>query len=256
MRHVFTGAFYPFRAITYLVQRPQFWRYVAIPIVLNVLLAALFYAGVLAAGFAAIDTLIVGFSQIQWVENLLRIVLGIVLFALTGFLFVRFGVILGSPWYARLSEQIEREQLGVAPPAESLTLAGIARDLWRALIFELKKLVLFLVLGGLLLLCNLIPVAGQVIATIGGVLLGALIACLDFFDGPLERRRRSFRAKLHFARVSLPGSLTFGLVCFGLVSIPLINLLAIPLCVIGGTLFFCEHGEGETKEPRTKYREL
>lgn len=243
MTQILAGTLYPVRALGYLFRTPRLWGYVIIPILVNIGLAALFYAGALAAGFAAIDQLIVDTGPVQWVENVLRVLLGIVLFALVGFLLVRFGVLLGSPWYGKLSEQIELDRTGHAPPAYPLTVVGISRDLWRALMFELKKLLLFLVIGGVLLLCNLIPVAGQIIATVGWVLLGALITCLDFFDGPLERRRLRFRAKLRAVRVGLPGSLTFGLVCFGLVSIPFINLLAIPLCVVAGTLFFCEQRE-------------
>jgi CysZ protein len=38
----------------------------------------------------------------------------------------------------------------------------------------------------------------------------------------------------------LPASASFGFVCLALVSVPLINLLAIPVCVAAGTLFFCD----------------
>jgi CysZ protein len=153
---------------------------------------------------------------------------------------VRFGVVLGSPWYSQLSEHLEQQLTGQAPPAEPLTARGITRDLGRALAFEGKKLLLVIVIGVLLLLVNLLPGFGQVVSTIGGFMLGALLACLDFFDGPLERRRLPFRAKLAAVRRSLPASAGFGLVCFALVSIPFVNLLSIPVCVAAGTLFFCE----------------
>jgi CysZ protein len=74
--------------------------------------------------------------------------------------------------------------------------------------------------------------------------VGVLIACLDFFDPALERRQLRFRRKLGVVRRGLPGTAGFGLVCFGLVSIPLINLLAIPLCITAGTLFFIERLRG------------
>jgi CysZ protein len=71
-----------------------------------------------------------------------------------------------------------------------------------------------------------------------------VIACLDFFDPALERRRLAFRRKLGVIRRGLPASAGFGLVCFGLVSVPLVNLLAIPLCITAGTLFFVERLRG------------
>lgn len=249
MHDLLNGATYPFRAIAYLARMPRLWRYVAIPIILNIVIAATLYASLLATGFGAIDRFIADSSFSGVIEGFLRLLLGFTLLLLTGFLLVRFGVVLGSPWYGRLSEELETAQLGHAPPAEPLTALGIGRDLWRALTFELKKLLLFLVVGGLLLLVNFLPVAGQIIDIVGWTLLGAVIACLDFFDSPLERRRLRFREKLGAIRRAMPASLAFGLVSFGLVSIPFVNLLSIPLCVAAGTLFFCDYIQREVPTP-------
>jgi CysZ protein len=70
--------------------------------------------------------------------------------------------------------------------------------------------------------------------------LGVTIACLDFLDPPLERRRLRFRDKLGAIREALPASGGFGLICFGLITIPFLNLFSIPLCITAGTLFFCD----------------
>jgi CysZ protein len=167
---------------------------------------------------------------------LLRLLLVVGLLLLTGFLLMQFGVLLGSPWYGQLSEQLEELRTGQLQVVE----VGIVRDISRALLFELKKLVLAVGVGLLLLLLNLVPGIGTVVATVGGVTLAATIVCLDFLDAPLERRRLRFREKLGIIFRSLPASASFGLVCLGLVSIPLLNLLTIPVCVASGTLFFCD----------------
>jgi CysZ protein len=78
------------------------------------------------------------------------------------------------------------------------------------------------------------------LGTAAGIVIGVTISCLDFFDPPLERRRLSFRAKLGYIRHHLPASAGFGLICLGLVSVPFLNLLAVPVCITAGTLFFCE----------------
>jgi CysZ protein len=158
----------------------------------------------------------------------------------TGFVLVRLGVVLGAPWYSKLSNQLELLQNGQPLPEDSAGLRAALRDLGRALAFELKKLLLVVSIGLALLLFNLIPVAGQTLAVVGGVALGATITCLDFFDYPLERRRLGFRQKLRLIRRSMPASAGFGLACFWLVSIPFVNLLSIPLCAAAGTLFFCD----------------
>ncbi len=233
------GLTYPFRAIAVLHHSSGLWGYVIIPLVLNIVLGILLYAGLLVTGFVAIDELTANLPAA--LEVIARIFLAIVLFVVIGFIMVRFGVVLGSPWYGQLSEHLEKDRTGSAPPAEPLSVRGVARDIWRALMFEVKKLLLVLGVTLLLLLLNLIPAVGALTFVVGGTLLGMTIACLDFLDPPLERRRLKFRVKLGSIRQSLPASAGFGLVCFALVSIPFINLLSIPLCITAGTLFFCDY---------------
>lgn len=241
MRAFIAGAAYPFRALGALSRTPALWGYVVLPIVLNVLVGIALYAALLVGGLRWIDSAVAGLPE--WAAPLgivLQALLVVALLVAIGFVLVRFGVVLGSPFYGRLSERLEAQLTGQEPPSEPLSAAGVARDIGRALAFELKKLLLTLAIGLPLLLLGLIPVAGAAFATAGGIALGATIACLDFFDPALERRRLPFRQKLGMIRRGLPASAGFGLVCLGLVSVPLINLLAIPLCVTAGTLFFTE----------------
>lgn len=166
----------------------------------------------------------------------LRLLLTILLFLVAGLIFLQFGVLLGAPWYGKLSEELEKMRTGQVTVIE----VGIAQDIGRAILYELKKLVLTIAIGLPLLLLNFFPGVGTAIASIGGIALASTIVCLDFLDAAVERRRPRFRQKLGILWRSLPASATFGLVCFGLVSIPLVNLLAVPVCVAAGTLFFCD----------------
>jgi CysZ protein len=154
-------------------------------------------------------------------------------------------VLLGAPWYGQLSEQLEEIRTGQLHTVE----LGIVRDISRALLFELKKLVLVVGVGFPLLLLNLAPGIGTLAASVGGITLAATIVCLDFLDAPLERRRLPFREKLGIVFQSLPASASFSVVCLGLVSVPLFNLLTIPLCVASGTLFFCDRIYPKLPEP-------
>jgi CysZ protein len=234
------GLLYPFRALGLLLRAPRLLGYIVVPILVNVVAGVTLYAGLLFGGLRAIDAWAAALPA--WAAifaALLRALLIVGLLIATGFVLVRFGVVLGAPWYARLSNEIELQRTGQLPPAEAAA-GAFARDLWRAVVFELKKLLLVAVVGLGLLLLNLVPVAGQILATAGGIALGATIACLDFLDYPLERRLLTFRAKLRVIRRHLPLTAGFGLAALGLVSIPVLNLLAIPLCVAAGTLLFCE----------------
>jgi CysZ protein len=235
------GLTYPFRALVMLTDVPRLWKYVLIPIAVNFVVGVTLYAGLLFAGLRAIDAAVAGMPAWAAIFGaLLRALLIVGLLIGTGFVLVRFGVVLGAPWYAQLSNQIELVRNGRQVLPYEAGAWVFVRDLARAVGFEVQKLALVLLVGIGLLLLNLIPVAGTLLATAGGIMLGATVACLDFLDYPLERRLLSFRQKLGLIRRYLPATAGFGLICLGLVSIPFVNLLSIPLCVAAGTLFFCE----------------
>jgi len=235
------GLTYPFRALGVLARTPRLWSYVLVPVLVNLLVGVTIYVGLLFAGFRTIDAIVVGLPT--WavgVGTLLRALLVVVLLLATGFVLVQFGVVLGAPWYTKLSNELEWHQTGQVLPETANGSGGALHDLWLALKYELQKLALVLLVGIGLLLLNLVPVVGQLLSFAGWIALGATVACLDFLGYALERRRLGFGERLGVVRRSMPASAGFGLICLGLVSIPFVNLLSIPLCVTAGTLFFCE----------------
>ncbi|WP_413160610.1 EI24 domain-containing protein [Capilliphycus salinus ALCB114379] len=253
------GFTYPFRALGLFIRTPKLWGYVIVPIIVNIVVGILLYVGLLFPGLNGIEVLVSNLDNRidTWVANLptwlqyldvsavilgwlLRIVLVTALLLVIGFILLQFGVILGSPWYGQLSERLEELRTGKPPVLPPNSLTSIFQDIGRAILFELKKLALQLLIGIPLFLFNFLPVYGSILFTIGGISLAATITCLDFLDAPLERRRLKFREKLKMIRLALPASGSFALVCLGLITIPFVNLLAIPVCVGSGTLFFCD----------------
>jgi len=252
---LFSGAIYPFRALALFKRYPYLWRYLIIPILVNLILGLGIYAELLYLGWTESQVWILDWTI--WVDEaianlppwlyfleivlvglagLVRVLVGLLLLIGTGFLLAQFGVLLGAPWYGKLSEQLEKIKTGDVVNVE----VGLARDVGRALVFELKKLFLLVSVGLPLLIFNFVAGVGTVISTIGGLTLTATLVCLDFLDSPLERRRLKFRQKLAIIYKNLPATAGFGLVCLFLISIPLLNLVTIPLCLAGGTLFFCD----------------
>ncbi len=241
MGGLLSGASYPLRALRVLGRTPGLWPYLVVPVAVNVGVGLLVYAALLFSGLRAVDAFVVGLpSWAAGLGMLLRALLVIGLLLLVGFVLARFGVVLGSPWYSALSARLETLRTGMAPPEGARGLGGALRDVGRSARFEALKLLLVVSVSLLLLALNIVPGLGTLAAGVGWLALGATVACLDFFDAPLERRRLRFRQKLEVVRRSLPASAGFGLVCFVLSGVPLLNLLAIPLCVAAGTLFFCD----------------
>lgn len=244
MRETFAGRFargatYHLRALALLRAHPELRRYLLWPVVVNVLAGGLLYAGMLWGGWLAVDWLVAQLpAWLAFMALVLHLLLIAGLLVLTGILVAKFGVILGSPWYGQLAERIEAMRLG---PDVSLPASGGAiDDIGQAVGYELKKLALTLGLGLPLLAINLVPVAGSIVGTLGGVALGVTILCLDFLDPALGRRRLRFRAKLKTVYRHMPATGGFGLVSLALVGIPLVNLLTVPLSVTAGTLLYCD----------------
>ncbi|AFY40198.1 hypothetical protein Lepto7376_4067 [[Leptolyngbya] sp. PCC 7376] len=252
---IFKGASYPFRAVRMFSRHPHLLQYLAIPMAVNIVVGVLLYTFSLrwawrtaGNGYVWIDTFFNGLISrlpqwLQWLDygaHALAVVLGIIfiaaIFIVIGLILVQFGTLLGAPWYGQLSEQIEKLRTSRVEVIE----IGIVRDLSRAILFELKKLALIITATPFLFGINFVPVAGSIISSIGGTTLTLTLICLDFFDAPLERRRLPFRRKLGIVYRAFPASAGFGFVCLALVSVPLINLITIPICVASGTLFVCD----------------
>lgn len=249
------GATYPLRALILFIRHPKLLGYIIVPIIFNLIIAIALYGGLLFFGLEFISELQVDLStrlsQIiadlpAWLSILnygvsgliflLQFFLTIVLLVATGFILTQFGVLLGAPWYGQLSEKLEKIRTGNVEIIE----VSLAKDLARAILYELKKIVLMITIGIPLSILNLFPGIGTLIVTVGWFTLTTTIIGLDFIDSPLERRRLQFRKKLTIVIRSLPASASFALVCFFLISIPLVNLFTIPLCVASGTLFVCD----------------
>lgn len=249
------GATYPLRAVITFWYNPRLWQYIVVPILLNLAIALFLYGGLLFFGWQILEEVRTTLSL--WLDSaianlpswlhflqyiilalafVLRLLLILGLLLVTGFILTQFGVLLGSPWYGRLSEQLEKIRTGKTEIIE----VGFFSELGRAILYELKKLLLIGGIGLLLFLVNFLPGISTLGTTIGWLVLTATLICLDFFDAPLERRRLRFRSKLGIVFRSLPASASFSLVCLGLISIPLLNLFTIPLCVASGTLFACD----------------
>jgi len=247
---VLIGFTYPLRALRLFQKHKSLRPYVLIPLVINILLGIVLYSSGVWWGLQLVDrgTLrLIDWLEPAWLDTAVQVlepviqgVLILLLFVILGFVLLQFGGILGAPFYGQLSEKIEILRAGKVDTPESMGWGTIFIDIWRALMFEVKKLLLLAFIGLPLLLANFIPGFGTLAATIGGITLASLLVSLDMFDAPLERRRLKFRQKLGIVFRALPASGSFALTCFFLVSIPLMNLLAIPLCVSAGTLFFCD----------------
>lgn len=251
----FLGFLCFFLALKIIAENPPLLLMVITPIILNLIIGAFAYiflllpslqwydsftAYLLAKGDSFLAKLPswLSFSEsiIQLLLLLFRWLIFVAIFVIIGVIILQFGTIIGAPWYGKISERVELFKRGRIEVIE----VGPVREVIRAIGFELKKIILSATALVFLFVINWVPVIGQILSLLGGWLLGVTLVCLDFLDATLERRRWKFRRKLGFIWGNFPTTFPFGFICLVLISIPLLNLIVIPLCITAGTLLVCE----------------
>jgi CysZ protein len=106
---------------------------------------------------------------------------------------------------------------------------GFFRSIWEGV----KLVVLQLVAVGLILILTLLlPPVGVPV----GIFLTICFCGVDFVDVPLSVRRLSFRQKLGWLWQSRALVLGFAVAAYLVLHVPLLNLLALPVGVIGATM--------------------
>lgn len=228
------------RGFGFLVARPKLYVWVVAPVFLAI--GLLWWAWRLAWSWTPwllnawlprpVDP---GFAQNLW--NSFALVGVLWAFATVAIvLLTSFGVV-GAPFYDRLSMAVEHELRPEQPVMgwrEELVAVGwsVFHSLGSGLVWVAAMVLLALV--------ALIPVIGPVVELVGSVAVTSLFVARERLDGPMSRRRFPFARKLRVVRAELPVMFGFGLGAAALLIVPLLNVLALPVAVVGGTLLFLE----------------
>ena len=230
----------PFHAIALLWRQRQLWPLVIVPAAINV---ALFIGGA-ALVLAYADSA----AQLLWVRpeiaGLVSAALAVIWYLMYAALLVLglvtayiatllIGGIVASPFNDVLGERVERIVMGT-------TGSGAERPLWKEALMSIRSSVvvvlLYALLMGPVLLLNVVPVVGSVTATVLGVAVGAFFLALEFADAVLARHGYALRERIRLLRRNWPLAGGFGLSTSMLLWIPFLNVLCIPIAVVGGTL--------------------
>ncbi|GAA3381889.1 EI24 domain-containing protein [Cryptosporangium minutisporangium] len=148
-------------------------------------------------------------------------------------------LIIGDPFYEKISEKIER-RLGAGDYPDLpwyRTLPRNAIDSVRVIGTQLVLVIPVLLLG-------LVPFVGQVLAPLLGLLIGGWLLSVDLTGIPFNRRGIFLRERRRVLRQHRALALGFGLPIAAMALIPFANILVIPAAVAGGTLLTrYVHGE-------------
>lgn len=218
--HFFWGIRFFFIGLRMLLRNPALIALSLIPIALTLLL-------LLALVFGCVW--IVGQIFSGWIPDDYRgfaqAIILVLAFLLSYFLYLPLARVLMAPFAEAISRKTHCISTGEI---------GFRSDVnWiRAIKEGLKIATLHIVVGGFALALNFIPPIGPVI----GIAIAIALCGLDFLDVPLSARGIEFNNKLSIVWRNKSAAFGFGAASYLLLLIPGINLLSLPVGVIGATL--------------------
>lgn len=222
-----------------LIRQPGLRLFVVIPLIINILLFGLLFYFLAEAFTILIATAMGWLPDWQWLQALdwvFWILYGVVILLMLAYGFVIVANLIGSPFYGYLSELTEKHLTG----QEVDTGGGwgqILKDIPRALLREVQKILYYLPRALLLLIIGLIPVVNLVAAVLW-FLFNSWMMALQYVDYPADNHRVSFgdlRRSLGARRLSAFG---FGLPVALAAMVPVLNLFVVPAAVCGATAYW------------------
>jgi CysZ protein len=235
------GFFTPFRSVRILRRNPRLIQYIVIPFLIN----ALVFSGAVYLGLDFFDSTVVEYipQGDAWYWSVLYGFLWVVAVLLTAvlvfFSFTVVGNLLASPFNDLLSERTE-EVLSKAANDEPFSLRRFIQDALQTVLMEAKKMSVFVVVMVLILPLNLLPGIGNSLYTLLAISLTLFFLCFEYLSFVMVRKRLFFSEQKNyiFARKFLMLGFSCGVMT--LLAIPFLQLLCIPLAVIGATRLWCE----------------
>jgi len=208
---------------------------------LPALIAGLLYAAALSTLIAFLPELsraVTWFAD-DWSagwRDVLRVLAGAALLGssvLLGVLtFTAVTLLVGDPFYERISQLVEARYGGVPNEVETVWW----RSLGRSLVDSLRLIGLSILFGIPLLVLGFVPVVGQTVAPVLGGAVGGWLLAVELTGVPFQRRGQRLRDRRRVLRGHRPLAIGFGVAVFLTFLIPLGAILLMPAAVAGGAL--------------------
>lgn len=231
-----SGALYLLRGLR-LVTRKGVKRYVALPLLINILV----FAGAIWWAFGQVEALQAWLTAqlpgwLEWLTWLLWPV-----FVLTAGLVLFFGFavlasFIAAPFNGFLAEAVERELRGREPEGSGRSLAG---EVVAAIGGELRKLLYYLKWALPLLVLTVIP-GLNILAPVAWALFSAWMLAVEYGDYPMGNHGLTFPGQRRLLARRRLLALGFGGATAAALVVPVVNFLIIPVAVAGATALYVE----------------
>ncbi|MEK6698145.1 MAG: sulfate transporter CysZ [Nitrospirota bacterium] len=240
MMNILRGATYVFRGYG-LITRPGLRRFVVAPLLVNMLIfASLLWLGI--DQFGNLTNLLLPSGE-SWWAALGRFALWL-LFAAAALLIIIFTFTLlanlvAAPFNGLLSEKVEEQVTGTRSPRGPGGLRASVAGIIPSLVNELRKLIYFLLWGGLLFLLSLVPVLNALSPFLWIAFTSWMLA-VEYLSYPMENNGLTFNDVRKRVTERRAASLGFGFAVLCAMMIPFVNFLVMPAAVAGATALWAE----------------
>ena len=237
------GFFYPFRAAKFIRNHPVLLKYIIVPFLINfvVLSLAVFW------GLSFFNSVVVHYipQGDAWYWVILSYFLWALAILMTMILvffgFTVTGAIIASPFNDILSEKTEEILTGIINE-EPFVFKIFLKDALQTVMDESKKIFIFVILMLLLLPLNLIP-GGTLPYSILSVLLTVFFLVVEYTGYVFYRKHLTFHDQRRFIFSQKFLMLGFGTGIMGVLAVPFLQFLCIPLGVVGATQLWHDSSE-------------
>lgn len=227
----FTGATIPLRALILILHHPKLLSLSLAPILITILVFALMIylmlTGVWSLAHSSYLAFVGDYSGVAFAVLSLLVISALGFFSVSLLTFLM--SLCASPFNDVLAEKTEIK-IGLTD-APSWTAGRFIRTLW----IDLRKSVVSIFSAVVFGLGMLVPVA-NILFFVGLALLNTF----TFITYPQSRRQQGLIQSLVWIRSNFFLSLGFGIVTLLLFSIPVVDLLILPISVVGGTMLYAE----------------
>jgi CysZ protein len=237
MHDFFVGSRYFFQGFS-LISQPGLRRFVAIPLLINIVLfAGLFF--LLRHFMGEFNAWVSGFlpAWLQWLKAVLWLLFFVGFFGIIIFTFVTLANLVSAPFNSFLAEKVEFYLTGKI--AESRSLLDNIKDIPRIIARQLSIIAYYLPRALLIFILFFIPIV-QAFAAALSFFFHAWIMTLTYLDYPTDNHRISMPDLRTWLQRRRLASLGFGISVLLCSMIPILNFFVIPAAVAGASKFWVE----------------
>ncbi|MFD0889960.1 EI24 domain-containing protein [Streptosporangium algeriense] len=231
------GVGFFFQGLRWVARNPRWWLFGLIPALIVFILYAmgLYWLGTHATDIAEWATPFAS-GWAPGAQTALRALVGLVIFGAGLVLFVvtftAVTLIVGEPFYEKLSEQVELSH-GDLP-------AGPGLPLWKAVLRSIRDSLItlwYVLLFTIpLFFLGFVPVVGQTVVPVLGALVSGFFLTVELSALAMERRGLARKERFAVLRRNKMRALGFGVLIFLIFLIPLASVVAMPAAVAGAAV--------------------